>query len=113
MSVNTTKLHGELEGAGVPIFGCAELADGTVRIDFRPEATQAQRDQAASIVAGHNPAETRDQRLARRGYARVLAALTIRASSGWLSLPLARRQQVQHVIDDAASDILTNLWGDA
>lgn len=51
--INISKLHKELEQAGIPIHGVS--SDG--RIDFKPEATQAQRDQAKQIVSNHDPRE--------------------------------------------------------
>lgn len=41
-----------IKAAGVPIDGVGRLLDGTVRIDFRPEATEQQRTQANAIAAG-------------------------------------------------------------
>jgi len=49
--VNPAKLTQELLVASIPVEGCA--SDG--RIDFLPQATQAHRDQAAAILAAHDP----------------------------------------------------------
>lgn len=49
-------LHNKLIQAGIPIDGIAK-ENGSYRIDFRPEATQNQRDQAIAIVAAFDPAE--------------------------------------------------------
>lgn len=62
MTINVTELHRELERAGIPIEGVA--SDG--RIDFRPEATQAQRDQAAQILAAHDPAKLAQEEVERQ-----------------------------------------------
>jgi hypothetical protein len=40
---------------------------------------------------------------------RVLAALTLRASSQWANLSAARRNRVQSIIDNAASDLIALL----
>lgn len=44
-----------IRGAGVPILGvsCPSNDKATWRVDFKPEATQAQRDQAAQIIAAY------------------------------------------------------------
>ncbi len=55
--INVTKLQRELDAAGIPTCGCC--SDG--RIDFLPEATDAQRKLAEKILAAHDsydPAET-------------------------------------------------------
>ncbi len=49
--IDVPKLTRELEQAGIPIDGCSSNG----RIDFKPEATQQQRDQAAAILAAHDP----------------------------------------------------------
>ena len=53
--VNPARLMKEFVAAGLAdaIEGCA--SDG--RIDFRTEATEAQRTQAAAILAAHDPTE--------------------------------------------------------
>lgn len=51
MLINIVKLDVELKAAGIPIYGCA--SDG--RIDFLPSATPAQLQQAAAILAAHDP----------------------------------------------------------
>lgn len=57
MTANAEKLDQELRAAGIPMEGCSS----TGRVDFKPEATEAQRLQAAAIVALHDPARTRVQ----------------------------------------------------
>lgn len=54
MLVNPTKLDQSLKAAGIPIHGC----DSTGRIDFKDEATPAQRAAAAQILAAHDPNPT-------------------------------------------------------
>ena len=49
--INVRKLHRDLETAGVPITGC----DSNGNISYKPEATEEQKQQAATIVANHNP----------------------------------------------------------
>jgi hypothetical protein len=49
--MNVEKLFWELQRAGIPVEGC----DDTGRIDFLPEATVAQQEEAALIVANHDP----------------------------------------------------------
>lgn len=56
MMINKTKLDMELKSAGVPIEGVGSNLDGTIRIDFMPEATEAQRILAEEILAAHDPA---------------------------------------------------------
>ena len=51
MEYNAGKLHHELVKANIPIEGCSSIG----RIDFKPEATQEQRDQAELIKQNHNP----------------------------------------------------------
>lgn len=52
--INKTKLDKELKAAGIPIHGVGE-SEKVIRIDFKPEATQTQRDQAQAILAAHDP----------------------------------------------------------
>jgi len=63
MSYNISKLDHEIRQAGIPIEGVS--SDG--RIDFLPSATQAQKDQAATILSAHNPVWYIDQRLNNAG----------------------------------------------
>ena len=42
----------KLRELGIPIDGVADNGDGTYRIDFRPEATEEQRNQADTVIAG-------------------------------------------------------------
>ena len=53
--------HNALVAAGIPIDGVSGTGP-TCRIDFRPEATKAQRDQAAQILAAFDwtPQKERD-----------------------------------------------------
>lgn len=51
MTYNTSTLMAELLNAGLP----AEGVDSNGKIDFAVGATDAQRDQAAQILAAHNP----------------------------------------------------------
>jgi hypothetical protein len=63
-----SKLDRELRAAAIPIDGVRQVGASTsdipgdvvqdVIIDFRPEATQAQRDLAAAIKAAHDPTDT-------------------------------------------------------
>jgi len=78
MIVNATKLDQELRAAGIPMDGCSSSG----RIDFRPEATPAQREQAARILAAHDPSDTRAQKLARLGMTESLAALILVQTRG-------------------------------
>lgn len=58
--INVTKLHQELVQAGIPIDGVAD--ETPPRIDFRPEATEKQRQQAQTILEAHVPEDYRDRR---------------------------------------------------
>lgn len=55
MTVDKTKLDMELKAAGIPIEGVGGNLDGSIRIDFQPEATQEQRTLAEEILAAHDP----------------------------------------------------------
>lgn len=61
------KLYNELIAAGIPVDGCS--SDG--RIDFKPEATLEQRQQATAILAAHDPtpslAERREMEYLKQG----------------------------------------------
>lgn len=52
-AINVTKLHAELEKAGIPIEGVSS----SERIDFLPTATDKQKAQAAAILAAHDPVD--------------------------------------------------------
>jgi nicotinamidase-related amidase len=52
--LNTDKLHRELTAAGIPVI--AVRSDGLIEYD--QSITQAQRDQAETIVAAHDPTDT-------------------------------------------------------
>lgn len=58
--INVTKLHQELIEAGIPIDGVA--ATEPPHIDFRPEATNAQREAAETLLAAHVPEDYQDKR---------------------------------------------------
>lgn len=49
-------LDRKMREAGIPIDGVAE-ENGNYRVDFKPEATQEQHNQAAVIVAAFDPVE--------------------------------------------------------
>ena len=55
--IQVGEVHQKILDAGIPIFGVAS-ADGKVitRIDFAPEATDAQRKQAQIIALSHDQA---------------------------------------------------------
>ena len=59
--INTTKLHEELTGAGIPIDGVSyNNHTDVLRIDFQAAATPAQRTQAETIALAHTPATEED-----------------------------------------------------
>ena len=99
--LNATKLTGELLSASIPITGCN--SNGVV--SFAAEATQAHRDQAAAILAAHDPTPTREQAIRLDGFDVLVAALAVRLSSSWATVPLVARTRVQDVIDAAKSKI--------
>lgn len=106
MIVNVLKLDAELKAAGIPIHGVSSSG----RIDYKDEATQAQRDQGAAILAAHNAAPTEEQRLDRLGLPmRLVAALAIRASDRWTGLSTARKNRVMAVINNAADSAISQL----
>lgn len=63
-------LDQKLKAAGIPIAGISK-SNGVYQVEFLPEATQQQRDQAAAIVAAFDPNEITAYenrlRLAREG----------------------------------------------
>ncbi len=71
--INATKLHQELVKAGIPIDGVGDTVPP--RIDFRPEATEVQQEQALAILAAHVPEDYLDKRQA----AYVQEGVTIKA----------------------------------
>lgn len=58
--INVGKLHQELVQAGIPIDGVVDATPPY--IDFRPEATDEQRQQAQAILDAHVPEDYRDRR---------------------------------------------------
>lgn len=71
--INVAKLHAELVAAAIPVQGVS--SEG--RIDFLPEATEAQRQQAAVIVAAHDPTDT--TAIARQSAINALKAINFGA----------------------------------
>ena len=51
VNVGLSDLHSAVIAAGIPIDGVADLGGGQYRIDFKPEATNNQRTQAAAIAS--------------------------------------------------------------
>jgi len=100
MTFNVEKLFAELTAAGIPIAGCAS----TGRIDFKAEATQAHRDQAAAILAAHDPADTQDQKIQKSGHDRLRAAVILKLARG-----AEAPAWVDQVLDEAATRIETAL----
>lgn len=84
--------------------------EGVIRVMWSVPPTAQQDQQAAAIVAAYDPTPTEVEKLdALRLPPRVIAALLIRASSGWSSLSAARRNRVMQVIDDAAQAAVQQL----
>lgn len=44
-------LGDKLHAAGIPIYGVSDNGDGTFRVDYAPEATEAQKTQGEAIAA--------------------------------------------------------------
>lgn len=63
--INPSKLTEELTKAGIPIHGCS--SEG--RIDFKDEATEAQRALTLEILAKHDPYDYREER--KKAYAPI------------------------------------------
>ena len=102
MPINVAKLDAELKSAGIPIDGCSSNG----RVDFRPEATEAQRLQAEAIVAAHNPADTRQQRFAKLGVTELFVADFLERRKGvlapaWAKARLDEFQQTLEASGDA------------
>lgn len=68
-TVNIYKLTEELTDAGIPIEGCNSSGD----VAFAKTATAAQREQAKTIVAAHNPAALSRVELAAQAKAQQIA----------------------------------------
>jgi hypothetical protein len=59
------RIHKALAEAGIPVYGVSSADDGaTVQINFKPEATEAERAQAAQIVATFDRRKRRPVQLA-------------------------------------------------
>ena len=58
-TINVGKLDRELRAANIPIDGCASNG----RIDFRAEATEAQKALAEKIKANHTPYDFEEERV--------------------------------------------------
>lgn len=99
MIVNAEKLDAELRAAGVPIHGC----DSSGGIQFRDEATQAQRDQAAALLAAHDPAPTLRQRLRAKGISYREAAIVRVLRKGALAEQWAKDEvaRLEREVDSA------------
>ena len=63
------RLTNAITAAGIPIDGISQASDGTLTVQYRAEATQAQRDQAAAMVASFDMRPRRP-----RSYADLIAA---------------------------------------
>lgn len=100
MIFNAEKLHDELIAAGIPITGCNSNGDVT----FAASATKKQKDAAATIVAAHNPALTKEQQLA--SFNEKEAAMLVRLSSKWDKLPQSKKDWAQAIIDASADPII-------
>lgn len=103
--MNLMKLDAELKTACPRVIGCAS----TGRVDFvdgrswRPgdPTPDADTQVVATVVAAHDSSDTQDQKLARRGYTHLLAALVEIASKGRANAPTWARSAV----DAAAAEI--------
>jgi len=77
MRILVHKLHQELLDANIPLVGVSTIGedDEFDRIDFGPDVTEAQRAQAAAIVAAHDPTDTEALRRqqARTAYKKLTA----------------------------------------
>jgi hypothetical protein len=74
------RLHRQLERAGIPVDGIS--ADG--RVDFSPEATSSQREEAARLVAALRP-ETPDSAETRRAILKAVLAEADKANGAAVS----------------------------
>ena len=101
-AVNVQKLTEELVADGIPIHGCS--SDG--RIDFKDEATDTHKAQAAIIFSLHDVSETTVQKLRAFGLDKTRAALLLRLSTGFNSLPLAQKNRIQAIIDSESAKIV-------
>lgn len=81
MRFNLSKLDVELRVAGIPIDGVSGTKIG--RIDFRPEVTPEQREQAAAILAAHDPYDYASERAKEYpSIAEVMVALVEKIGEG-------------------------------
>ncbi|GIW81502.1 MAG: hypothetical protein KatS3mg105_3309 [Gemmatales bacterium] len=100
------RLHDELAAAGLPVVTVRERAD-EYEVVLADDATQAQIDQANTIIDAHDGRPTDEEKLARVGGLAV--AVAIRLSSNWTRLPKAVQDRVQAVLDKHAATGLAEL----
>ena len=100
MPVNLAKLTEELVAAGLPVRG---LSGDPPEISWEAPPTGAQTSAAASIVAVHDPALTRAQRLAARGFSLREAAMLKVAQKGALAPQWAKDElsRCEGIVDGA------------
>lgn len=112
--VNWPKLCESLVAVLGPVGFAHDGLPGEVRVLADAPIDPALLDQAQAVIDAHDPTPTEAQREAARAAAlgeglgpreRLLAALALRASSGWSSMPATARQRVQAVIDQAADRV--------
>ena len=103
MSVNLLKLDAELRAACPRVVGCSssgrvDFADGSCWRSGDPK-TCADHETVAAIVAAHDPAPTRAQRLAAKGISEREAALVLVLRKGTLAPDWAK-----NIVRDLAAD---------
>lgn len=98
--MNVAALDEAIKSAGVPIDGVARLRDGTVRIDFRPEATDQQKAAAQAIAAGWDwspaaDAAREEARHPERTDLRAAAAQALTDNAAYLAIASPTNAQIR------------------
>ena len=79
------RLHEALSAAGLPVTGVGrDRKTGAFRLDWGEGPSKEQEEEAASILAGFDPAPAKMERMAKAGFGveRLLAALWAQVVEG-------------------------------
>jgi hypothetical protein len=95
MGLALERLHDAIASAGIPIDGVKTSPDGGYLVDFRPEATVFQRDQAEFILDSFDPSPEAD--LAWLASRERMAAGGLISSGG--AVPIATRASMLEIHD--------------
>lgn len=118
MAIQESRLADELMAAGLPLAVLRvagtqpgyQRPDGFVRCVWSRAISLAEDAQAAAIVTAHDGSPTLFERLRDADVPRqLLAAVVLRASTQFAGLTVNQRNQIQNVIDLAATRILSQI----